>query len=68
MKKNSLTDYDTKWVDEAVPTWGSITGTLANQSDLNNRFNNVESKANDNASNIALKQNKKQPLFITFTS
>ena len=58
MKKNSVTDYDTKWVDEAVPTWGSITGTLANQSDLNNRFNNVESKANENASNLALKQNK----------
>lgn len=58
LKKNSLTDYDTKWSDEEDPVWGNIKGTLANQSDLNNRFNNVESKANDNASNLALKQNK----------
>ena len=34
LAKNSNTNYDTEWVDASGGTWGSITGTLSNQTDL----------------------------------
>lgn len=34
LTKQSATDYDTDWEDPSSGAWGSITGTLANQTDL----------------------------------
>jgi hypothetical protein len=34
LAKNSATNYDTEWVDVSGGAWGTITGTLSNQTDL----------------------------------
>jgi hypothetical protein len=34
LAKNSNTNYDTEWVDVSGGVWGTITGTLSNQTDL----------------------------------
>jgi hypothetical protein len=34
LAKNSDTNYDTEWVDVSGGAWGTITGTLSNQTDL----------------------------------
>jgi hypothetical protein len=34
LAKNSATNYDTEWVDVIGGAWGTITGTLSNQTDL----------------------------------
>jgi hypothetical protein len=34
LAKNSNTNYDTEWVDVSGGAWGTITGTLSNQTDL----------------------------------
>jgi hypothetical protein len=39
LAKNSNTNYDTEWVDVSGGVWGTITGTLSNQTDLQNALN-----------------------------
>jgi hypothetical protein len=39
LAKNSNTNYDTEWVDVSGGAWGTITGTLSNQTDLQNALN-----------------------------
>jgi hypothetical protein len=39
LAKNSATNYDTEWVDVSGGAWGTITGTLSNQTDLQNALN-----------------------------
>ena len=39
LAKSSATDYATNWVNPSGGTWGSITGTLSNQTDLQNALN-----------------------------
>jgi hypothetical protein len=39
LAKNSATNYDTEWVDVSGGVWGTITGTLSNQTDLQNALN-----------------------------
>jgi hypothetical protein len=39
LKKKSGTNYDTEWGNATGGTWGSITGTLSNQSDLQTALN-----------------------------
>jgi hypothetical protein len=39
LAKNSDTNYDTEWVDVSGGAWGTITGTLSNQTDLQNALN-----------------------------
>ena len=40
--KNSNTDYDTGWVDPPnSAVWGGITGTLSNQTDLQNALDEI---------------------------
>jgi nitrogen fixation protein len=39
LAKNSNTNYDTEWVDVTGGAWGTITGTLSNQTDLQNALN-----------------------------
>ena len=40
LAKNSNTNYDTEWVDVSGGAWGTITGTLSNQTDLQSALNN----------------------------
>ena len=45
LKKASSADYDTEWADDNAGTsavWGAITGTLSNQTDLQNALNAKE--------------------------
>lgn len=45
LKKASNADYDTEWADDNAGTsavWGAITGTLSNQTDLQNALNAKE--------------------------
>lgn len=45
LKKASATDYDVEWDDEASGgTWGSITGTLSDQTDLQMALENAGNK------------------------
>jgi hypothetical protein len=39
LAKNSATNYDTAWVNVSGGAWGTITGTLSNQTDLQNALN-----------------------------
>jgi nitrogen fixation protein len=39
LAKNSNTNYDTEWVDVSGGAWGTITGTLSNQTDLQSALN-----------------------------
>jgi hypothetical protein len=39
LAKNSATNYDTEWVDVSGGAWGTITGTLSNQTDLQTALN-----------------------------
>jgi hypothetical protein len=39
LAKNSNTNYDTEWVDVSGGAWGTITGTLSNQTDLQTALN-----------------------------
>jgi nitrogen fixation protein len=39
LAKNSATNYDTAWVNVTGGAWGTITGTLSNQTDLQNALN-----------------------------
>ena len=49
LKKKSGTDYDTEWANESGGggggTWGSITGTLSNQTDLQTALDEKAKKA-----------------------
>ena len=43
LAKNSNTNYDTEWIDPPnSAVWGGITGTLSNQTDLQNALNGKE--------------------------
>ena len=39
LAKSSATNYDTAWVNVTGGAWGTITGTLSNQTDLQNALN-----------------------------
>lgn len=46
LNKISDTDFDTQWTDStAISNWGGITGTLSNQTDLNNELTRIEESA-----------------------
>jgi hypothetical protein len=59
LKKTSGTDYDVEWANEAGGggTWGSITGTLSNQTDLQNALDAKQNSLGFTAENVANKDN-----------
>lgn len=59
LAKKSGTDFDTEWVNQSGGggggTWGSITGTLSDQTDLQNSLNNKQDSLGFTPENVANK-------------